>query len=342
MANIKEVASIAGVSISTVSRVISGNGYVKQETRLKVLEVIRQTGYAPNVLAKSLKMGRSHTICLLMPSIENLVFPIITKGIEDTARKHGFNVILCNTNQDAEIEKSYINEMKTRWIDGFISCGATHDNRNVTKLREEGFPLVLVARFQPSDIGVVDIVSVDNYTAAYTAVSSLIASGHKKIAFAFGNAHLWFYQERLRGYVTALQDHGITYDENLVMRESAASEDFYDLTVQLMQSETGKNLDAIFCTSDPKAYVVLRALHDLDIPVPESISVMGVDDVPMSALIEPPLSTVSQPLYEMGVHAALSIIKQIEHKNKYGVLPTPVHEIMHTTLKPRKSTRDRT
>lgn len=340
MINIKTVANIAGVSPSTVSRVLSGNSYVKAETKEKVLKVIRETGYTPNAIAKSLKDGRSNTICLLMPSIQNLVFPIITQGVEDTARKHGFTVTLCNTNEDDEIESAYAQKMRNRWVDGFILCGMKKNETSyVENLKKDEFPTVLVARFNPKDEGVFDIVSIDNYKSTYDGVEYLIKSGHKKIAIAIGSESLWFYKERLRGYKEALKDSGICIDEKLIMRETSGNDSFYRLTKELV--EANSDVDAIFCTSDQKAFVVLRALHDMKIKIPEQISVVGFDNVPLSAMIEPPLTTVSQPLYNMGVAAATNLIKQILHKEKFGVLPDPVHDVFGTEIIVRKSTNIR-
>ena len=124
MTNIKEVARQAGVSASTVSRVLNAKGYVNEATRQKVLQAVQQTGYRPNVLAKSLKSGRSNTICLMVPSMQNPIFPEMARGVEDVARRSGFTVVLCNTNEDDTVEKAYIDKMKTQWIDGFVVCSS--------------------------------------------------------------------------------------------------------------------------------------------------------------------------------------------------------------------------
>lgn len=339
MTNIKTVAALAGVSPSTVSRVLSGKSYVNAATKEKVMEAIRQTGYSPNALAKSLKMGRSNTICLMVPSIQNLIFPIITQGVEDTARKNGFTVVLCNTDEDSEVEKAYINKMKTRWVDGFIVCAMMPDANHVRRLRSEGFPLVLVNRFEPQDVGVLDIVSVDNFRASSDAVGYLARAGHRRIALALGREELWFYRERYRGYRAALSDNGLAYDDALVMRETSGSDSFYRLTQELMSLPAERRPDAIFCTSDPKAFVVLHALHDLGVRIPEQVSVMGFDNVMLSAMVEPPLSTVGQPLYEMGVAAATNLIRQIRYKEKNGELPPPIRDVMNVDLIVRRSTR---
>ena len=175
--NLKQVAAVAGVSVSTVSRVLNGKSYVNEETRRIVTEAIRKTNYQPNALAQSLKMGRSNTICLMIPSIENLMFPKLTRGVEDEARKNGMTVFLCNTDEDAAIEKSYLETMKQRWIDGFIVCSLSSDAPHIRSLRDEGYPLVLVNRFEESDIGKVDTVTSDNFQIGYDATRYLARIG---------------------------------------------------------------------------------------------------------------------------------------------------------------------
>lgn len=334
--NLKQVAELAGVSISTVSRVLNGKSYVNEDTRQAVLKAVRETNYQPNALAKGLKMGRSNTICLMIPSIENLMFPKLTRGVEDTARKNGLTVFLCNTDEDTAIERIYINSMKTRCIDGFIVCSLASDAVHIRSLRAEGYPTVLVNRFDESDIGKVDTVSSDNFQIGYDATQYLIRTGHKRIAIAHGREELMLYRERLRGYRKALEDNGMEYREENVMRETTGHTSFYYMTKELMARDPRP--DAIFCSSDPKAFVVMHALHDLNLRIPQDVAVMGVDNVSMATMVEPPLSTMSQHLYDMGAAAANCLIRQIEYKEKYGELPKPERIIFSADLIVRRST----
>lgn len=336
MASIKDIAEAVGVSASTVSRVINGKSYVNEQTRKKVLAMVEQTNYQPNVLAKSLKMGRSNTICLMLPSIENLIFPAITRGVEDVARKHGFNVILCNTDEDDASEQAYIEKMKTRWTDGFILCSGNDNSNHAHVLRSEGIPVVKVNRFIEADLEKVDTVSVDNFKAAYTATKYLIRSGRRRIALAHGTDNLYFYRERYRGYCQALADAGIPYDNSLVLRETNGPESFYQITKETMMMKNPP--DAFFASSDPKAFAILHALHELKYRVPEDVAVMGFDNVSLSSMMEPPLSTISQPLHDMGAVAAKRLIRQINYKSEHGVLPPPVCSVLNADLIIRRST----
>ncbi len=334
--NLKQVAALAGVSVSTVSRVLNGKSYVNAETREIVMKAIRQTNYQPNALAQSLKMGRSNTICLMIPSIENMMFPKLTRGVEDIARKNGLTVFLCNTDEDAAVEKAYIETMKMRWIDGFIVCSIASDAPHIRSLRTEGYPLVLVNRFEASDIGKVDTVAADNYQIGYDATQYLIRTGHKRIAIAYGRDELLLYRERRRGYLQALTDNGLPCPEAYTMRETNGNNGFYYQTKELMGLDNPP--DAIFCSSDPKAFVVMHALHDLGLRIPEDVAVIGVDNVSMASMVEPPLTTISQHLYRMGAAAANSLIRQIEYKEKNGVLPKPERTIFSSDLIVRRST----
>lgn len=334
MKNIKDVAERAGVSPSTVSRVLSGKNCVNQETRRRVMEAVRALDYSPNALAKGLKMGRSNTIALMVPSIENDIFPAIARGAEDTARKNGYTVVLCNTDENVEIEKEYIAKMRTRWIDGFIVASMLPDSNHIRSLWEDGFPVVLVSRYYDDPV---DAVLVDNFQAAYDAVTYLIRTGHRRIALALGRKELPFYAQRWQGYQAALAAHGLPYDESLVIRESDGTSGFYHLTKKLVDGPARP--DAIFATSDPKAVVIMRALHDCGLRIPEDVSVMGFDNTYLSALIEPPLSTVSQPLYDMGAMAARKLIRRIRSRESGAPTEPPSAEILPTDLIIRKSTR---
>ena len=322
MASIKDIAEAVGVSPSTVSRVINGKSYVNEATRQKVQDMLARTGYQSNALAKSLKLRRSNTICLMLPSIDNLIFPAITRGVEAVARKHGFMVVLCNTDEDCEAENVYIEKMKARWIDGFLLCCNAGHHSSGRKLREEGFPVVIANRFTEEDVRVVDTVAVDNFRAAYTATRYLLRSGRRRIALAYGREELFLYRERYRGYCQREVNNG--------------TDSFYQLTRNAMALPDPP--DAFFATSDPKAFVILHALHELGVRIPEQVSVMGFDNVGLSSMVEPPLSTISQPLREIGVAAAKSLIRQIEYKDKNGELPPPVQTVLDVDLIIRGST----
>ena len=334
MVSLKDVAEYAGVSSSTVSRVLSNKPVVNVNTKIRVMEAVRLLDYRPNELAKSLKLGHSNTLALLVPSIQNLIFPTIARGVEDIARKAGYTVILCNTDEDVEEEKRYITRLRTRFIDGFIVASMLPNSDHIRKLYQEGFPVVLTSRIYDNTI---DAVGIDNEGAAYDATQYLIRSGHTRIAFAMGREEIPLYKDRFTGYKKALEEGGLPYDEQLVIHETNGTGSFYYLIRNLLKS--GVQMDAILASSDPKAFVVMRAIHDAGLKIPGDISVMGIDNVDTSAQIEPPLSTIAQPLYEIGAMAASKLIAQIDHKEKTGKLAPPQVDILNTNIIIRKSTR---
>lgn len=330
MINMKKVAEDAGVSVSTVSRVISGSDCVKEKTRARVLEAVNRLNYQPNILAKGLKLGYTNTIGLMVPSIENQIFPVMARGVEDVARKNGFTVILCNTDEDMKVEKEYIDKLKTRLIDGFIVASMLADSDHIRALAADHFPVVLTCRYYNDEISA---VGIDNYRAAYDAVCYLIKTGHQRIALAIGRMELSIYQKRYQGYVDALRDHGFAVEPELILRETNGTQSFYSLTQNALREDP--KIDAIFASSDPKAFVVMRAIQDMGLRIPQDISVLGFDNIEMSALVEPPLSTVSQPLYEIGALATKKLIQMIKNKGKIK----PSVDILKTDLIIRRSTR---
>ena len=335
MIGLKQVADVAGVSASTVSRVLNGKSYVNEETRKKVLMAVEKTNYKPNAIAKSLKEGRTNMICLMVPAIENPIVPFIVRGVEDTARKLGFSVVLCNTGESRETEAHYIDIMTRRVADGFIFVSANGDEDKIYSLHDNGVPVVIVNRFQPDDVNRLEIVTVDNYKAGYDATKYLISCGRRRIAFAYGRNDLLLYRERYRGYTDALKDAGIGYDESLVMREEGSEECFYGKMAELMKSDNPP--DAVFASSDPKAFIILHSLHDMNYKIPEDVAVIGFDDVQMAEMVEPPLTTVAQPLYDMGCKAAERLIARIGHKEEHGVLPPAVCNVLDYSIVVRKS-----
>jgi LacI family transcriptional regulator len=331
--NLKDVAESAGVSVSTVSRVLDGKDCVQEKTRQRVLDIARRMGYTPNALAKTLKTGQSNTIALMIPSIQNMIYPDIVRGVEDTARKYGFIVILCNTDEDQNVERSYIAKLRTHWVDGFIVASMMADSSHIRELQKDGFPVVLACRFYGNDI---DAVVIDNMRAACDATEYLIRTGRKKIAFIMGRRDLSLYTDRLEGYKQALLSHDIPYDDHLVIQEPQDINSLYYLVQELTGSSDRP--DAIFASNDLRAIIALRALHDAGVTIPDDIAVMGFDNVELSSLTEPPLSTVSQPLYKIGVLSARRLIHQISYKKEHGHVESPLVDILGTDLVIRKST----
>lgn len=191
MVTIKDVARKVGVSISTVSRVMSGNIFVEENTKEKVLKVIEELNYTPNFFAKGLKERKTGTIGLVIPNINNSIFPMITKGIENVARRRGYNVILCNTDENIDNEKEIIDMLKKKWIDGLILTPVLKDYEHMSKIRESNIPVVLIIR---NFKNMFDSIVTNNFEASYEAVKYLIQRGRKKIMIINGDLNIELYR----------------------------------------------------------------------------------------------------------------------------------------------------
>ncbi len=323
---ISEIAKMAEVSPATVSRVLNNFPNVNVQTRQKVMDVIRKNDYHPSAIAQSLKAKQTNMICLMLPSIQNMAYAPITKGVEDVAREKGYTVILCNTNGDEETENQYFDKMKSRMADGFVITSAMPNHQHIFNLVAEQTPVVLCSRYYPEDVDRIEICSINNHDASYALISEMIRHGYRKIAIALGNEEIFYTTERLRGYKDALEDAGLSFDESLVMHFEKENRDFYRKTLELIDS--GKEFDSIFCTSDTKAIYAMRAIYERGLNVPDDIGVFGFDNIDIADAVIPPLTTVSQSPYQEGRLAGQCIIEQIEYKRKHGVLPPPrFHEI---------------
>jgi len=320
LVNIKEVAKAAGVSPSTVSRVLTGKIPVNEDTRARVLFAVEKMNYQPNACAQGLKGGRLHTIGLVIPNVRNLVFPAAIRGIEDMAKQNGYTVVLCNTDEDIEKERFYIESLRRRLIDGFIFSTARPGHEYLLDLPAEGVPVVFFIREFGNSV---NTVVLDNEGGAYQATQYMLSRGLKNIALINGRLDLPLYQHRYDGYCRALREAGRQEPPGMVVHSVNGWDDGYQAMRDLLEKKLAP--DAVFATSDPKAIGVIKAIHDAGLSVPQDISVMGFDDLDFAAMLNPPLTTVAQPFYEMGKRACRRLIQLIEKnkttKVKVDVLP---------------------
>ncbi len=330
MATIKDVAQLAQVSTSTVSRVLGGKSVVEEETRRRVQEAMEKLNYRPNPLARALREKHTNTFALLVPGIENQIWPLVARGVENVARKNDYSVILCNTDNDVHVEKQYVARLQRQWVDGIIIAPAQDDEPYLRALADSGFPVVQVIRGLEKGM---DSVIIDNFRIAYDAVEYLYKTGHKHIAIASGRQELNIYRRRLEGYRAAVRDLGLEQDERLVIQEIKELNNLYRLTRQRL--EEGVPIDAVVATSDPKAIVVMRAIRDAGKRIPEDISVIGMDDIETSSFFEPRLTTMAQPFIQIGELAAQKLIFHIRHPESH----MPVTDVLHHELIIRKSTK---
>lgn len=306
---IRDVAKKAGVGVATVSRVLNNSGYVKPETREKILEAASSLGFVPSQLARSLVRRLSATIGLVIPDIENPFFPAVTRGVEDAASEAGYTVFLCNTDNDSTLEALDVQKLRERRVDGIIFVGTSERGELLERLLADSMPVVVTDRQVNNPDLDLDLVLVDNAAGALAACRHLIAMGHTRIAHAAGHSLTRTGQDRCAGYRQALEEAGIPFDERLVAWGDFTLESGYELA-QVLLGRTPRPT-AIFAGNDLMAFGAIRAAEQAGITVPDELSVIGFDDIQMAAVVRPGLTTVRQPAYLMGQLAMKMLLERI-------------------------------
>ena len=313
---IKEIARAAGVSPMTVSRVLNRRPGVREETRRRVLRIVEELNYRPNLLARGLVTKRSGTIGVIITTIKNPFYLELAQAVEEEARVHGYNIILCCTGFDLGLEAEHIQELKRRGVDGIIITSAHTKDEEVARLMEEGFAVVLVNRrvLEPDLSGKVDFVGVDNRAGAKAAVRHLIEMGHWRIGIIRGGMESSVTLERLEGAREALEEVSLSWDEELVVGGDFLRDSGYEGAKRLMALDDPPS--AIFCLNDYMALGAYDALLEMGLRVPEDVALVGFNDVEFSSLRMIGLTTVSQKTYFMGQTAVRLLGARIRGEGK--------------------------
>lgn len=309
MGSIKDVAAEAGVSISTVSRAVNHPELVSPETRERVLEAMKKLGYSPNRLAQGLRKQTTGTIAVLVPDISNRFYTLVVRGIEDMVNDLGYCVMLCNTDENPEKQKSYFGMLSGR-VDGLVLTPVLERDGTLDSGSFLKCPVVFLSR-QIQDVAI-DLVKVDNERGAFQLVSHMISMGFRRIAIISGPEHTTTGRERLLGYKAALESHQIEMDPSLVRFGNYGVESGYRHAIDLLRVVPPP--DAFFVANDFMAIGALRAIREAGLRVPEDIGIGCFDEPPMSSLIEPRLTCVIQPAYELGRCAARLLMRRIKGK----------------------------
>lgn len=325
VSTIKDVANEAEVSVATVSRVINSNGYVNEETRKKVLQVIERLDYRPNAVARSLFKKQSKTIALIVPDIKNPFFPEVARAIEDVMSSKEYTLILCNSDENVDKEKKYFEEMKQKYVDGVIIVTSTLTPKYIEK---NGIPIVALDRLIDKKI---PSVSVDNYNGAREAVQYLKSIGCKKIAHVRGPKNVSNADERHRGYLDEVEKEA-WFDPTLIINGNFNVKETTKVTKELLQKHP--DIDGIFAGNDYMAVGVVKAAEQLEKSIPDELSVIGFDGIELCQLTSPEITTMAQPIYEIGAVAAELLLDMIEGKNN-----KILHQQLKVTLQQGQSTR---
>lgn len=307
MVTIHDVAIRAGVSATTVSHVVNGTRPVSAQLSVRVQQAMRELGYQPNALARSLRRKQTQTIGLIVPDNSNPFFAEMAHSVEYAAYGNGHAVVLCNSDDDAEREALYLDLLLKRQVDGIVLVAAATSGDSLRALIQRGLPLVVVDRdlAYPAH----DCVLTDHETGGYAATEHLAQLGHKRIACIAGPSDLGSSSGRVAGHRAALRAAGLGVDQSLVVRGDFRDHSGYVATQKLLKRS--KPPTAIFACNDLMAIGAMAAARDAGLSVPEDISVVGFDDIHLAGYLNPPLTTVAQPMAELGRVAAELLLQRL-------------------------------
>ena len=307
MATIREVAKLTGVSVSTVSRALANRHYVKEETRERILQAVRELDYRPNLMARGLKEGCTKTLALVLPDITNPFYPKLVKSVEKYADANGYSIILFDSNEDKKRELHHIETLLSHAVDGVLFISSSDDTAQLNALRDAGLPMVIVNRDFECDYL---RISNDNYDGAYAMIDYLIKNGHRRIACLLGSMKLQRYRQRCEGCRQAMADNGIENFDKLFFHDVTTTEKAYAMTKSALAMR--ERPTAFFAFIDMIAMGVYSAVNDSGFRIPDDISVVGFDNIHMSQHMVPPLTTYEHPVDEIAKTAIESLIRQMK------------------------------
>jgi LacI family transcriptional regulator len=330
VSTIKQVAAHAGVSASTVSRVLNAHANVDALLARRVRESIKQLEYQPSPTARALRRRRSHVWSLIISDIRNGFFGEVARGVEDAAQDSDLAVVLCNTDDDLERERAYVDLAIAERVAGVILSPASASQTSVTRLAEAGVPVVLIDRAIESDD--VDLVAIDNRRAAAGAVRHLIGEGFRRIACIGGPATASTARDRIDGYREALTEAGLPIDPELIVLDSFKPEGGMRAASALLALPDRP--DALFICNGPQCAGAIPVIRSLGLRVPDDLGVVCFDDESWAALTSPDITTVAQPAYEIGREAAAILSRRLLDSTG-----GPRRTLLATELRVRSSSR---
>ncbi|MBI9102714.1 MAG: LacI family DNA-binding transcriptional regulator [Spirochaetales bacterium] len=309
MATIREVAKNAGVSIATVSRVLNHPDTVAPETSAHILKVMDDLDFSPNGPARSLALKKTYTIGLLVPDILNPVYPEIAKGVGEIVNKKGFQLLLCNTEGLRKKETEYIQSLESRKVDGLILTDSQLPDEEIERLKKQDTKIVHVGKKR--GFGADGAVFTDFSLGAFMAVSHLTTLGYKKIAFISGPEDHLENREKGEGYRKALGEAALPLDSRFTLSGDNDIEGGYLAAKKLLKMKTPP--EAIFAAGDLMAIGAMEAVKSENLRIPEDVAIVGYDNIRISALVEPKLTTITYPVYRMGLIAARLLFNSIDN-----------------------------
>lgn len=309
---IYDVAREANVSMATVSRVVNGNPNVKPTTRKKVLEVIDRLGYRPNAVARGLASKKTTTVGVIIPDISNVFFAELARGIEDIATMYKYNIILSNSDQNKDKELHLLNTMLGKQVDGLVFMSGNITKEHVEEFEKSPVPIVLAGSIE--ETGKIPSVNIDHEQAAFDAVTTFIEEGHKTIGLVIGPLHDPInIHKKLAGYKRALSEAGIEYNEELIVEGDYTYDSGIEAFEKLLEAQNRPT--AIMVGSDEMALGVVHGAEDKGFVIPDDFEVITSDNTRLSLMVRPQLTTIVQPLYDIGA-VAMRLLTKLMNKEE--------------------------
>ncbi|MDK8640460.1 LacI family DNA-binding transcriptional regulator [Niallia taxi] len=310
---IYDVAKKANVSISTVSKVLNDTGSISEKTKKKIWDVIDELQYQPSLVLSAKKALK--TIGVLIPDISNPFMAEITRAIEDSGRKHGFSVIICSTDNDSTKEEEYISMLKQKYVDGIIVATGLRGSQAIRELIESDMPVAMLSRDVP--YLPVHTVVVDDFQGGYDAAVHLTNLGHKKVAMIAEDINIPSIKKRVDGFKEGIQISGIAIDDLPILYSSLNLNECRKVCLELLK-DTENRPTAIFVSTEMLAFGVLQAARLLNLQVPTQLSLIGFDNSMLAKLSDPALTTIAQPIEEMGAKVIDLLVDEITNQNQDG------------------------
>lgn len=306
---IADVAKRAKVSKTTVSRILNGNySRASKETIRKVLQAVEELNYSPNALAKGLKSMRTHVIGLVLSNLKNPFWTTVLEGLEDTCRDMGSHLVICNSNEDPEMEEKYLKDLRSRQVDGVILNPTCKNPKLYERLVEQRYPFVFINRRMP-DIRA-SSVGIDNVKGGYIAANHLIRYGRRKVAICmYRNEFVSTWKDRLEGYKKALLANGMTEEDFIIIELEQHGDNQQEAIMRQLKKRP--EIDAIFSTNNMITLEVIGAARELGLAMPDQLALVSYDETVWAKYLDPPVTTIRQPGYKMGQIAVQTLVDRI-------------------------------
>jgi LacI family transcriptional regulator len=327
----RDVARLAGVSTSTVSAVLNASVPVSPARKKRVMEAMAALDYHPDAIARGLKTGKTNAIGVVVPDITNAFYPEVVRGVEDAARRAGYAVLLCDSNENAANEDAHLATLFSRRVDGVLLACCANSTAYATMVRRR-FPMVFVDRIPPA--ATEGTVSSDNVQAGYAATRHLLELGHERIAMLAGNTALSPHHDRLEGFRKAMQESHLPIRDEYLACGDVQIENGIEATQRLLKLTAPPT--AIMVSNNKLLLGVLQSLDENKIPVPQQVSILGFDDFIWNRYFSPSITSIAQSTYEMG-RRSFELLLQIMHRKKGERLPEK-HIRLAVALRLRNST----